>query len=566
MLAAISAATVDGDQYATQDRVTLYLKNRLFSYFPSTLSTMFTRPYTFNQAGRVSSPFTPLRSGNPAGLRFPNRMDPLFNLFQGPKFHHARSPQFSPLSSPVRGGASPSPDNNAPPKKTNFDAFPMFTTSPAHAVNSGRPYKWFQPKKPSPPVAPAPATATPSPTNPSRKRFGYKRLTMNREAVRSALRNCHGQERIRQKKIARHERLAARARADLQRMRKEVEKTMHGAALTNEDKIFAQQLRRLHLDSVFRNDLSRYRETAERAENEMPQRLEAHAEMESDAERLREQAKKEAERREELRIIRKMREEQELQRQEEERIRVEEARRRAREEREKSEYQRKLLEEQQRKLKEAQEREAREREAREREAREREARERAAREREARERKAREREAKEREARECEEREREERQREAREHEAREREARQRRAREQEARERAEAAYSAHANPQALQQFFAIYDAKWAELKTNHNLSSIDVRELPWPSLALKHFTVQEFTREDVLTFVFHPLRPSLMQKSAKDRVKTEVLRFHPDKFDAFVLPKVREDQRALAQELAGAAVRALTTIMAETD
>ncbi|KAI6158087.1 hypothetical protein BKA82DRAFT_131829 [Pisolithus tinctorius] len=295
-------------------------------------------------------------------------------------------------------------------------------------------------------------------------------------------------------------------------MRDEVENTMHSALITNEDKIFAQQLRRLHLDSVFRNDLSRYRDTAERAEDETPQRLEAHAEMESDAERLREQAKKDAERQEELRIIRKMREEKEKKRQEEERVRVEEARRRAREDREK-------LEEQQRKAREAREREAREREARGREAREREARER----------------------------------------EAREREARQ-------PRERAEAAHRAEENPRALQQLFALYEAKWAELKTNHALSSIDVRELPWPSLVLKHFTVQEITREDVLTFVFHPLRPCPMQKSAKDRVKVEVLRFHPDKFNVLVLPKVREDHRAVAQELAGAAVRALTTIMAESD
>lgn len=510
---------------------------------------MFTRPYAFNQAGRVSSPFTPRRSGNPAGLGFPNRMKPCLNLFQGPQFQHTPSPQPSPFSSPVRGGASPLADDDAPPKKSIFDEFPMFA-SPKRVVNPGHPHNWFQPKKPSPPAAhahaPAPATANPPPSvKPSpRKRFGYKRLSINREAARSCLRNCHGQERIRQKKIARHERLAARARADLQRMRDEVENTMHSALITNEDKIFAQQLRRLHLDSVFRNDLSRYRDTAERAEDETPQRLEAHAEMESDAERLREQAKKDAERQEELRIIRKMREEKEKKRQEEERVRVEEARRRAREDREK-------LEEQQRKAREAREREAREREARGREAREREAREREAREREARQREAREREAREHEARE---------------RGAREREAKERQARERKARERAEAAHRAEENPRALQQLFALYEAKWAELKTNHALSSIDVRELPWPSLVLKHFTVQEITREDVLTFVFHPLRPCPMQKSAKDRVKVEVLRFHPDKFNVLVLPKVREDHRAVAQELAGAAVRALTTIMAESD
>ncbi|KAI6007882.1 hypothetical protein EDC04DRAFT_2907561 [Pisolithus marmoratus] len=513
---------------------------------------MFTRPYTFNQAGRVSSPFTALRSGNPAGLRFPNHRTPCFNLFQGPQFQHTRSPQSSPFSSPVRGGISPLPEDDAPPKKTIFNEFPGFTPPP-RAANSRRPHKRFQPQKPSPPVAPATAARPPSVKPSPRKRFGYKRLTINREAVCSALRN---QERIRQKKIARHERLAAQARANLQHMRDQVEKTMHGAVMTNEDKIFAQQLRRLHLDSVFRNDLSRYRETAERAENETPRRLEVHAEMENDAEHLREQVRKDAEREEELRIIRKMREDQEKKRQEEERVRVEEARRRAREERERLEYQCKLLEEQRRKAKAAQEREAREREAREREAREREARERVARENEAREREARERATREREAREREERERE----------ASEREARERQAREREARARAEAVHSAQANPQALQQLFVLYEAKWAELKINHALSSIDVRELPWPSLALKYFTAQELTREDVYIFIFHSLRPCPVQKSAKDRVRAEVLRFHPDKFNAFVLPKVREDQRALAQELAGAAVRALTTIMAETD
>lgn len=469
-------------------------------------------PFVFNQPGKVSSPFTAPYHGNSAGLRFPNRIKPCC----------FRPPQFSPFSNPVRD--SPFPNDNPPPKNIcDCSGQNPPATRPVDSVPLPNQFQ-----KPSPPTAatPAPAGRYPAP----RKRFGArKHLTMNPDAVRSVVKRRLAAKHKVQKKRPRHERLAKRARAKLHGLRSEVDKTMKTAMMTNEEKIFVQQLRRLHLDSAFRNDLSRYRETAERAEEEMPERLRAYAERDEDAARLREEAKVRAE---ELRIIQQRREENEKKRQAEEKERVEAERRRVREERERLERQRKLVEEQQRKAKEAREkflREERERRAREREAQEREAREREAREREAKEREEREREAKK---------------------------------REHEARERAEA----QEKSQALVQFFKLYEDKWAELRTNAMLSSIDFKELPWPTLELKYFTPEEITQDGVRAFVFHALRPVAPEKSAKDKVKAEVLRFHPDKFNARVLPKVREDQRGLAAELAGAIVRTLTTLLAEVE
>lgn len=347
---------------------------------------------------------------------------------------------------------------------------------------------------------------------------------MNPNAVRSMKRRLAAEHRMK-KKRAHHERRAVRTRSELRSLRNQVEKTMKKTRMTDEEKIFLQQLRRLHLDSAFRNDLSRYRETAERAEEETPERLRAYAERDEEASRLREEARVRAE---ELRIIQERREENEKKRQEEETKRVEVERRRAREKREQLERQRKLAEEEQRKAKEAREKflkEERERRAREREAQEREARER----------------------------------------EAREREARERQAREQ-AEAQSRMAGAAQETSQALVQLFKLYEAKWAELRANSSLSSIDFRELPWPILELRCFTPEEITQEGIRTFLFHALRPFAPEKSAKDRVKLEVSRFHPDKFNNYVLPKVREDQRDLAEALAGAIVRVLTTLLAKVE
>ncbi|KAH7882462.1 hypothetical protein F5I97DRAFT_1816957 [Phlebopus sp. FC_14] len=105
------------------------------------------------------------------------------------------------------------------------------------------------------------------------------------------------------------------------------------------------------------------------------------------------------------------------------------------------------------------------------------------------------------------------------------------------------------------------------ELKSNRSLPPIDASQLPWPFLAHVQFsTPDQITYEAVQAFIFHPHHPSAVVQSRRERVRVEVLRFHPDKFNTRILPKVKESQRAIAREVAGAVARILTRIMAGLD
>jgi preprotein translocase subunit Sec63 len=64
--------------------------------------------------------------------------------------------------------------------------------------------------------------------------------------------------------------------------------------------------------------------------------------------------------------------------------------------------------------------------------------------------------------------------------------------------------------------------------------------------------------------FIFHPLRPGMELKSRKDRLKIEMLRFHPDKFNSNIVRKLRECDREKATEIAGALARMLTDMLTE--
>ncbi|KAG1853716.1 hypothetical protein DFJ58DRAFT_789283 [Suillus subalutaceus] len=98
--------------------------------------------------------------------------------------------------------------------------------------------------------------------------------------------------------------------------------------------------------------------------------------------------------------------------------------------------------------------------------------------------------------------------------------------------------------------FFQLYDAKWQELKLSQKLTSVMLFEMPWPTFQQGCASPDDISRRST--------------KSRKDRLKVEILRFHPDKFNSNIVRKLRECDREKASEIAGALARILTNMMTE--
>ena len=111
-----------------------------------------------------------------------------------------------------------------------------------------------------------------------------------------------------------------------------------------------------------------------------------------------------------------------------------------------------------------------------------------------------------------------------------------------------------------VQRQFDEYEAKWTELKEGRELPPLSFEILPWPVLGLPAYGPSDITLARVEEFVFHPLRSGWEMKSRRDRVRAEILRWHPDKFNAKVLGKVINPDSV--SEGAGVVARFLTEIM----
>ncbi|KAF9226418.1 hypothetical protein BS17DRAFT_548692 [Gyrodon lividus] len=487
---------------------------------------MFTRPAFYHPYKASPPSSSPFHGHQPAGSRLRDcmKLKPCFNLFQGPNFTNARSPAPSPFSSPVRGIRHP--EDDPPPTMRLTDLFGADEPKSPKRPRASPPPNLFQaPRLRAKKAAPAQDPLT----GPGARKgkYGHRQLTMNSDAIRSfvlpphrrALRSKEKRDRVRKRLIERHERLEAEAHAEISSLRREAEAVMKDEHMDEGDRIFLTQLKALQLDHVLKHDLERCRERMARAAEEINKRTKEHEERDKEAARLWVEEKDKREEEEEERRLaalrRKEAEEKEaedaIRRREEERQRAhEEQERKIREEQERlfrEELARRIKEEHDRKLKEARERFVREE------------RERIAQE-----------------------------------------------ERERQARLLAEQARrAAQVNPpdENIVQQFTTYEAKWDELRNNNSLPPINVSELPWPVLG-GISSPEQVTYQTVLSFIFYPYRPFVEGKSARDKVKAEVLRFHPDKFNTRVVPKVQPCQQAVAQEIAGAVTRILTRIMTE--
>jgi len=357
------------------------------------------------------------------------------------------------------------------------------------------------PKNVTPLLRPKVYKKTPS-LIPQRRKHGHKRFTYNVSVTRRGVR-----------RRAPRFRTAAQIKREnaavvLNRLEDVADDTMQTGRMTHEDHIFLKQLEELRLDQHHKHKLGDAREIIERAEALTPRRVLEHAERDRHAARRVEENARRVKEEEELRHLRELRrKEEERRRQEAQKRMEEEAMRRAAERarlREQRERELRAKREAFRKAQEEAERHVREQAARR----------------------------------------------------VREEAQRQEKHRLEELERTA-----AQAGVVAC---FQIYDAKWEELKKSKTLTSVMLCEMPWPIFAQGCTSPDEISRRSIEEFIFHPLRIGMETKSRKDRLRVEMLRFHPDKFDSHIVSKLRESDREMAIKIAGAVARILTGMMAE--
>jgi hypothetical protein len=140
-----------------------------------------------------------------------------------------------------------------------------------------------------------------------------------------------------------------------------------------------------------------------------------------------------------------------------------------------------------------------------------------------------------------------------------ERERRERERRERERREREDL----EALQSNLAERLRIYEEKWALLRRNDIVwtGRLGFCDIPWPSFENVR-GVGDVTEERVLAFVCHPLHQGAGEGQAKS-LRSEMLRWHPDKFEGKVLDKVVEGDREAVKEAAGQVARILTKFSA---
>lgn len=115
----------------------------------------------------------------------------------------------------------------------------------------------------------------------------------------------------------------------------------------------------------------------------------------------------------------------------------------------------------------------------------------------------------------------------------------------------------------AIRIHFGLYDEKWNELRTKTQFPPLCFSILPWPVLGTAT-SPSDITPERVQAFVFHPLRADAETKSRRERVRAEILKYHPDKFNGKVVGAVIDAEKELVKEGAGVVARILTQILEE--
>lgn len=110
-------------------------------------------------------------------------------------------------------------------------------------------------------------------------------------------------------------------------------------------------------------------------------------------------------------------------------------------------------------------------------------------------------------------------------------------------------------------EFYRLYNVKWKHLKSDVHIPVVLFNQVPWPVLA-KIRSPDEITQIAVTQFILNPRRNGLAGKTPRDVIKAEMLKWHPDKFNSKVMPRILSTDVVVTQQAADKVVRILTAIL----
>jgi hypothetical protein len=100
------------------------------------------------------------------------------------------------------------------------------------------------------------------------------------------------------------------------------------------------------------------------------------------------------------------------------------------------------------------------------------------------------------------------------------------------------------------------YEARWAALGTSSDVLSF--RTIPWPVVS-PPCSLANLRPADIVMFLFSPVHST--RQTRKDRVRSALLRWHPDRFRR-LLGRVVEEERLAVEEGVGIVARCLNDLM----
>ncbi|KAF9516629.1 hypothetical protein BS47DRAFT_1340507 [Hydnum rufescens UP504] len=110
------------------------------------------------------------------------------------------------------------------------------------------------------------------------------------------------------------------------------------------------------------------------------------------------------------------------------------------------------------------------------------------------------------------------------------------------------------------------YVSRWKFLSSSASSSKTSrlllFGDIPWPIYSTRGFKPHEITKERVGRFILSRFHST--DKSPRERLRSALILWHPDKFDTKWLPRVDPSEQALVKEGVSAVVRALNELMVE--